>query len=51
MKRTLGAVMMVTGILLALVSVGPLSWGLGCVAGAFLTVGGASLTRNPEAWI
>lgn len=51
-KRIAGAVMLLVGIPLAIASIGfVFTWPLGMLAGMALTVGGASLTTNPEAWI
>jgi uncharacterized membrane protein len=51
-KRTLGAAMLFVGLVLAVASIGfVFTWPLGMVVGVCLIVSGASLTRNPEAWI
>lgn len=53
-KRTVGALMVMTGTLLAIASAGPLSWGLGAVVACGLIVAGVTITvpnRPPEDWI
>lgn len=52
MKRTVGAVMCLAGVALAVASIGfVFTWPLGMLMGAGLVLGGATLTRNPEEWL
>lgn len=49
-RRRFGAALMAVGAVLAIASVGPLSWGLGMVAGVVAIVSGFELwtDRRPE---
>lgn len=48
MRRPLAVVAIVLGVVLALASAGPLSWGFGAVVGALVVVAGYAVLTDPR---